>query len=234
MNTLSKIGGLGAILFGASFLVAIILLTPPFLAAAPEVMEAGNVEARLRFAASLGQAQTLMLALGSYVETLAPVFLIPALLGLHSALGKVGQPHALIGTGFGALAGPFFVIQHLPRFSLLALGARYAVADAAERIGLVATYRYAENLSLIAEQVFWFFLAFAVLFYGLAMKHSQFPRWINLFSFVVAGVAILGVVGAAISEPLGILMLFSGILSIVWFVGVGAYLYRTSPERSEV
>jgi hypothetical protein len=230
MNNIQKIGGLSAILFGIIIFASFVLITLPIVSMPPEAMETTNVEARLVFASSLPENQRLMLTVGFGLEVLVALFIFPVLLALYAKLKSVSDSHAIIAAGLGTISIPFFVIEHLPRFSFLGLSARYAVAGATERTSLVATYAHTESLGLVAESVFWLFFGVALALYAMAMLRAAFPRWLAIFGLLIAFVAMVGAIGSVAIIELSFLEFAALILLSVWFIGIGIKLYREVPE----
>jgi len=232
MNDLQKAGGLSAILFGTLFLIALVLITPPFASMPPDALEATNSQGRLAYIAALPQAQFTILTIGFGLEILAPLFMFPALAALYTKFKDTHYSHAVLASGIGALGIPFLIISHLPRFSLLDLARRYAVAAEAGRTALGAAYAYAEGLSLIAETVFWLFMGTALLVYAYAMWRAAFPRWLAIFSCVLAIVALLSAIVSVAWPDLGFLSLIALVLLIAWSLGTGITLFRSAPSAT--
>jgi len=225
-----KTGGLSAILFGIFMFAAFILITLPILSMPPEAMQTANVDGRLAFASLLPESQRTMLALGFGLEVMVALFLFPILLALYASLKNVNDSYMLIATGLGAISIPFFIIEHLPRFSFLELGARYAGADATERTGLVATYGHFESLGLVAESIFWLFFGVALALYALAMLRAAFPRWLAVSGLLIAFLSITGAIGSAAIMELSFLEFAALILLSLWFIAVGIRFYREVPK----
>jgi hypothetical protein len=230
MGNLRKIGGLSAILYGIIMFASFILITLSIVSMPSEAMQMPNAEARLAFAATLPDSQRFMLTTGFGLELLLALLLLPLLLALYSRLKDWGEPSVMIGTGLGAISIPFLVIEHLPRFSWLALSARYLEASVAQRAIIVETYAQTESLGLIAESVFWLFFASAVALYAGAMFRAAFPRWLALFGLLIACLALFGAVGSVVITELGLLEFAAFILFGIWSIGVGSKLYREGQD----
>jgi hypothetical protein len=230
MNNLQRAGGLSAILFGAIIFAATILISVPIASMPAEAMQTDNAGARLAFASTLSDGQRLMLAFGFGLEMFAALLILPMLLALYARLKSGGETDLLIATGLGAVSVPFFIMEHLPRFSWLGLSSRYAAADAAGHAGLAATYGNAELLGMVAESVFWLFFGVALVIYALAMLRAAFSRWLAVFGLVIALVAIVGAIGSTAVLELGLLEFAALLLFAVWSIAAGIRLYREVPE----
>src|SRR3990172_9026462 len=101
MDNLNRIGGLSALLFGLLKIVGIALSTIAFASAPAEVFEPTHVEARLAFVASMPQTQRLSLTVGSNLEMLAAVLIVPPLMALYALLKDEHSTKALLAAGLG-------------------------------------------------------------------------------------------------------------------------------------
>ena len=229
MNNIQKIGGVCAILFGIVVFASFLMITLPISSMPPEAMQATNVDARLAFAASLPESQRLMLTVGFGLELLVALFIFPIWLALYDRLKNVCESYITIAAGLGAISIPFFIIEHLPRFSWLDLSSRYSAANATERTGLVTTYAHFEILGLVAESVFWLFFGVALAIYAVVMLQAAFPRWLAASGLIIAFLGLVGASGSVAVPELGLLEFASLILLSAWLIVTGTRLYREVP-----
>ena len=226
MNNLSRVGGRSALLFSFLQVVGLALSTTAFASAPAQIFEIGNVELRLAVVASFSQTQRLFLTVGSNLEILAVLFLVPPLIALYILLKGEHLTNAILGAALGLVGIPFFMLSHLQRFQMLELGLRYGLADSAAKAGLVEIFALGENFTLITERVFLMFFGLALYLYSQAMLRAAFPRWLAVFGVVTGAVTILGAIGPAISLQLDVLQGLAGLLLILWHVWMGIVLYR--------
>jgi hypothetical protein len=226
MNNLNRIGGLSALLFGVLKIVGLALSTIAFASASPEVFDATQVEARLAFVASLPQTQLLSLTVGSNLEMLAVVFLVPPLMALYAMLKGEHLTNALLAAGLGLVGIPFLVLYSVQWFPMMDLGALYGLADSAGKAGLVAIHTLGENYTLIMERIFLMFFGAALFLYSRALLRAAFSRRLAVFGAATGIAAIVGAIGPAIIIQLEFLQFISVLLLIVWHFWMGMVLFK--------
>ena len=226
MNNLNRIGGLSALLFGVLKIVGLALSTIAFASASPEVFDATQVEARLAFVASLPQTQLLSLTVGSNLEMLAVVFLVPPLMALYAMLKGEHLTNALLAAGLGLVGIPFLVLYSVQWFPMMDLGALYGLADSAGKAGLVAIHTLGENYTLIMERIFLMFFGAALFLYSRALLRAAFSRPLAVFGAATGIAAIVGAIGPAILIQLEFLQFISVLLLIVWHFWMGMVLFK--------
>ena len=226
MNNLNRIGGLSALLFGVLKIVGIALSTIAFASAPPEVFELTNFEARLAFVASMPQAQLLSFAVGSNLEVLAVLFLVPPLMALYAMLKGEHLTNALLAAGLGLVGISFLALFSIQRFPFMDFGALYGLADSSGQAGLVAMHTVGEHYTLIMERVFLLFFGTALYLYSRAMPRATFSRPLALFGAATGILAIVGAIGPAIIIQLEFLPGLSSLLLIVWHIWMGMVLFR--------
>ena len=226
MNNLNRIGGLSALLFGVLKIVGIALSTIAFASAPPEVFELTNFEARLAFVASMPQAQLLSFAVGSNLEVLAVLFLVPPLMALYAMLKGEHLTNALLAAGLGLVGIPFLVLYSVQWFPMMDLGALYGLADSAGKAGLVAIHTLGENYTLIMERIFLMFFGAALFLYSRALLRAAFSRRLAVFGAATGILAIVGAIGPAIITQLEFVPALSGLMLIGWHIWMGMMLFR--------
>ena len=228
MNNLQKVGGVSCILFAVALTLGLILITPPFAAMSPEAMQADNVAARLAYIASVSRAQSQLLWIGFALEVIAGGLLFAPLLALFATFKEQHYGRAALALGLGTLGIPFFIISHLPRFSLLQAAQGYAHLDVMQKAARAAAYGYAEGSSAVSEPIFWAFLAAALIILAPTMRHARFAArssWVG----VAAGVlGLISTVGALTIPALGFVSVLSLVLLVIWSVGTGLALVRSA------
>jgi len=226
MNNLNRIGGLSALLFGVLKIVGLALTTIAFASAPPEILDITKVETRLAFVASLPQTQLLSLTVGSNLEMLAVVFLVPPLMALYAMLKGEHLTNALLAAGLGLVGIPFLVLYSVQWFPMMDLGALYGLADSAGKAGLVAIHTLGENYTLIMERIFLMFFGAALFLYSRALLRAAFSRRLAVFGAATGIVAIVGAIGPAIIIQLEFLQFISVLLLIVWHFWMGMVLFK--------
>ena len=226
MNSLNRIGGLSALLFGFFKIVGLALSIIAFASAPAEVFEPTRFEAVLAFVASFSQTELLFFTLGSNLEILAVVFLVPPLMALYAMLKGEHSTNALLAAGLGLVGIPLYMLFHVQRFQLMDLGVLYGLADSAGKAGLAAVYTVGENYTLIMERIFLMFFGAALFLYSRALLRVSFQRWLALFGAALGIAAIVGAIGPAISSQLQFLPALSGLLLIGWHIWMGIVLLR--------
>lgn len=228
MNDLKRIGGWSALLFGIAVLVAFGLFIPTFSAMPADAMQPANYAGRLAIVGGMTPAQRAGLALGFGLETVAGLLMFLALLAVHAETKNESEARAALALGMATLGIPFFMLAHFSGFSLVQLSDGFSSASEVVGAARSAAYGYAERLSTVYEPVFWFFFAWpAVLWLGL-MRDRLFPRWL---AWVGLGAALLGVistVGGVVVPELEYLSPMALIVLVVWFIGLGVTLLRSS------
>jgi len=226
MNNLNRIGGVSALLFALLKIVGLALSTIAFASAPSEVFGPTNVEARLAFVASQTETQRLSLIIGSNLEVLAVLFLVPPLMALYAMLKGEHSTAALLAVGLGLVGIPFFMLFSVQRFPMIDLGSLYGLADNTGKAGLVAIHTVGEHYTLIMERIFVMFFGAALFLYSRALLRVVFPRPLAIFGAATGLVAVVGAIAPAISIQLEFLTALSGILLILWHLWMGMVLLR--------
>lgn len=226
MNNFNRIGGLSALLFAILHFVGLALSAIAFVSARPEILEPANVEARLAFVASMPQTQRLSLIVGSNLEMLAGVFLIPPLMALYAMLKGEHSTNALLAAGLGLVGVPFFMLFSVQWFPMIDLGGLYGLADSTGKAGLVAIHTLGEHYTLIMERIFLLFFGAALFLYSRALLRAAFSRRLAIFGAATGIVAIVGAIGPAIIIQLEFLQFISQLLLIVWHFWMGMVLFK--------
>ena len=231
MSNLQKTGGYSAIAFAILLVIGLILIIPPFTTMSPDAADPANFAARLAFAAALSQMQRLTLAVGFALEVGAPVAIFPAVLALYLRATSQQKEQALLAGGLMTLAIPFFITEHLPRFSLLILSADFSRLSAIDQAGRAGAYAYAEGLSINAEIVFWLFFTCAAIAYLPIMRGSGFGRWLPWLGVFTGAIGLITNVGTYFAAALGAASVLALLLLIVVFFGLGVSLVRAKGSQ---
>ena len=148
--------------------------------------------------------------------------ILPVIPGLYFSLRGVARTHALFGgflSGIGAILGIAFASIF---YSTLSLSDTFASSFGAERPALAATAQFALSLSETIFVVSYALVAIGLfLIFGLAMLRGGFAKWMGWLG-ILTGIVIL----LSIIPPLRILFFIATALMAVWFLGVGAKLYK--------
>lgn len=212
-------------LFALLKLVGIVLSTVAFASAPAEVFEA-NIEALLAFMASLPQAQLLIFAVGSNLEVLAVLFLVPPLMALYVMLKDENSTNALLAVALGLVGVPSLALFSIQRFPLMDACTLYGLADSTGKAALVAMHTLGEHYTLILERIFLMFFGPALFLYSRAMPRATLSRPLALFGAATGIVAIVGALGPAIIIQLEVFAVLATLLLIVWHFWMGMVLIR--------
>lgn len=228
MNDLQRIGGWSAVLLGMAVLVAFGLFIPTLAAMPAEAMEPENFAAILAAFDSLGPAQRAAVALGFGLEIVAWILMFPALLAVHGATKNKSAGRAALAVGMAALGIPFFIFAVFQSFALMQLSDGFGSAGEVGQATRATAYGYAQELSLTSERVFWLFFAWsAALWFGL-MRNTVFPRWLAWVGLAAAVVGVISMVGGLVVATLEMISPLGLLLLVVWFIGLGISLLRSS------
>lgn len=228
MNDLQRIGGWSALLFGIAVIVAFGLYIPTFAAMPPDAMQPANSAGRLAVVGGMAPAQRAGLALGFGLETVAGLLMFPALLAVHAETKTEFESRAALALGMATLGIPFFMLSHFSGFSLVQLSEGFGSAGEVVQAARSAAYGYAERLSTVYEPVFWLFFTWsAVLWLGL-MRDRLFLRRLAWVGLGAALLGVIGTVGGVVVPELEYISPLALIVLVVWFVGLGVSLLRSS------
>ncbi len=148
--------------------------------------------------------------------------ILPVIPGLYFSLRGVARTHALFGgfiSGIGAILGIAFASIF---YSTLRLSDTFASSFGAERPALAAAAQFALSLSDTLFVVSYALVAIGLfLIFGIAMLRGGFAKWMGWLG-ILTGIVIL----LSIIPPLNILFFIATALMAVWFLGVGAKLYK--------
>jgi len=228
MNDLKRIGGWSAILFGIAVVVAFGLEIPTFVAMPADAMLPANSAGRLAVVSGMAPAQRATLALGFGFETIAGLLIFPALLAVYTETKNEYGARGTLALGMATLGIPFFMLSHFSGFSLVQMSASFGSASEVVQAARASTYGYAERLSTIYEPVFWlFFASSAILWFGL-MRGRLFPRWQAWVGLGAGLLGVIGTVGGVVVPGLEYLSPLALLVLVVWFIGLGVSLLRSS------
>lgn len=157
---------------------------------------------------------------GGYVESLAFVLLVPALVFAARAVG-IRTPLARWAATTSLAAGAGYVVVTLATGMPPGAAALYDAhhgGDLATAVMLMDARSFAYYLSLLV-------LALQAFALGVAALADRFsPRWTGIGGVVVGVVLLVGVAGAGIG-----LHDVAALLWMVWWIGVGIVLIRNAP-----
>jgi hypothetical protein len=216
---LYRVGGLSALALGIAYIVTI----PLYLAVgAPP----NNGAAWLEYSA--GKTSVWWAILG--LSVLTDLLFVPVGLALYYALQFVNRNLMLFGTALVAL---FVVLDLAVTWSnyaaLIALGSKYAAAASeTQRMSYVGAAEYASAvLTSTIEAVYSIgTLSLGILLIGCVMLRSMFGRGLGYLGIVTGVLGIAFVVGSLVSSALGVLIIFTSVLTTAWVLLVGHRLYR--------
>jgi hypothetical protein len=160
-------------------------------------------------------------------------WLLPVAIALYLVLRRINNSLALVGSILSIVYVLFDIcVTELNSLTLVVLSQGYASATSdALRAPFVAAATYA--VAALPIQTFFSFTIGAVgwLFWSLLMPKSFFGWATAIFGVIVNVMGIFGGVGALMpaSSPfylLGLFTIFGALFTAVWFIVVGAQLYR--------
>ncbi len=224
-----RIGSIAGIAYGATLLLALVLITPPFLGGPPDTLDPSNAEARVRLIAGLSATNIALLRIGFPLEFLNVPLLIVAFVALYRGLAQGKRFFALVALTSAVSSAAFLLIGHFQRFLVLDLGQRYGAADAVHKAGLGAVAVLGENLTQSADMAFNVLLGTGLVFFALAMRSSSFPRWLRIWTWVAAGFSLASALLSAIDWRLGFVSLPALVVFAGWTLALGFVLRRLAP-----
>src|SRR5437773_7776022 len=160
---LRRVGAAAALMYGFTLLLALVLITPPFLGAPADALEPSNEEARVRLVAGLSWGSRMLLQVGFPLEFLNVPLLVIALVALWESLAGSGLGRRTLALVASLLGAMFLLIGHFQRFILLTLADRYLASDETHRAGIGAAAVLGESVSQTADVAFNALLISAVL-----------------------------------------------------------------------
>lgn len=160
------------------------------------------------------------------------LLLIPASIAIYLMLRRVNNSLALVGSTLSIVYVLFDIcVTELNSLTLVTLSQGYASATTdAVRASYVAAATY--SVAALSTQTFFSFTigAFGWLFWSLLMLKSFSGKGSAIFGVIVNIMGILGGVGALVQGTpyylLGIFTVLGAIFTGVWFIVIGAQLYR--------
>jgi hypothetical protein len=158
--------------------------------------------------------------------------LIPVSIAIYLALRRVNNSVALVGSILSIVYVLFDIcVTELNSLTLVILSQGYANATTdALRASYLAAATY--GVAALSTQTFFSFTIGAVgwLFWSLLMSRSFFGKGSAIFGVIVNVMGMLGGVGALVQGTpfylLGVFTILGAILTGVWFIVIGAQLYR--------
>lgn len=231
---LGRVGAVAALAYGLTLLLAIILITPPFLSGPAGAFDPLNSEARVQLVAGLSPGSRALLQIGFPLEFLNVPLLVIAFVALWAAVKDVAPGWAAIGVAAAVLGCAFLLIDHIQRFLLLALADRYPGADAAHRAGLAAVAVMGENLSQTATMAFNALLGTGLVFFALALARGALPGWLRWFTWVSGALCVVSALLSAIDWRLGFVSFPALVLFAFWTMALGVVLWRSAASSTTV
>jgi hypothetical protein len=225
---LRRVGAVAAFMYGLTLLLALVLITPPFLSGPADALEPSNAEARVRLVAGLSWESRTLLQVGFPLEFLNIPLLVIALVALWESLAGSGLGRRTVALVASLLSAVFLLIGHFQRFLLLTLADRYLASDETHRAGLGAAAVLGESVSQTADMAFNVLLGTGLAFFALALTRVAVARWFVWLTWVASGLSLISAVLSAIDWRLGFLSLPALFLFLLWTLGVGVILWRGS------
>lgn len=216
---LLRVGGLAALTLALAY-----LLTIPLYAYAGTPPTGG--EAWLGYLQGKAAIWWAILAL----SVLTDFLFVPVALALYHALRGVNRNLALLGTAFIGLFAVLDLAVTWPNYAaLITLSRYYATAlNEAQRASYVAAANYAAAALPYSLAVYSILVpSMGILLTSLVMRRGVFSRTTAYVGIVTGGLGVVSVVGPFFVAALGITIILTSVLTIVWLVLAGYRLYRT-------
>jgi Domain of unknown function (DUF4386) len=166
------------------------------------------------------------------------LLLIPVSIAIYLVLRRVNNSVALVGSILSIVYVLFDIcVTELNSLTLVTLSQGYAsAATDALRAPYIAAATY--GVAALSTQTFFSFTIGAVgwLFWSLLMSKSFFGKGSAIFGVIVNVMGILGGVGAMVQGTpfylLGVFTILGAIFTGIWFIIIGAQLYRYGSHLS--
>lgn len=166
-------------------------------------------------------ANKLLITLGLGAGIMIALFLIPVIPALYLALREIQHTYTLLASVIAGVGVVTSLLSSSTQYALVRLSDSYAAASGADRTAIVAAsnaMRGSSNVSLTETGIL---LGVATILISLAMLRGVFSKWVGWVGVVAGILSLLSLV-----PPLSILFLAANVVYIIWFVGIGARLYR--------
>ena len=225
---LRRVGAAAALMYGFALLLALVLITPPFLGAPADALEPSNAEARVRLVAGLSWGSRMLLKVGFPLEFLNVPLLVIALVALWESLAGSGLGRRTLALVASLLGAMFLLIGHFQRFILLTLADRYLASDETHRAGIGAAAVLGESVSQTDDMAFNALLGTGLAFFAVALTRGAVARWFAWLTWAAAVLCLISAVLSAIDWRLGFLSLPALILFVLWTLALGVILWRGS------
>src|SRR5947209_10300129 len=224
---LRRVGAAAAPMYGFTLLLALVLITPPFLGAPADALEPSNAEAR-GLVAGLSWGSRMLLKVGFPLEFLNVPLLVIALVALWESLAGSGLGRRTLALVASLLGAMFLLIGHFQRFILLTLADRYLASDETHRAGIGAAAVLGESVSQTDDMAFNALLGTGLAFFAVALTRGAVARRFAWLTWAAAGLCLISAVLSAIDWQLGFLSLPALILFVLWTLALGVILWRGS------
>lgn len=215
---LFRAGGISAIVLGISYIIITALY------ALGGALPSGAEEC-LKYLAGHTTAWWTILGLSVLTDFLFALVALP----LYLALKEVNKNAMLVGTGLLGLFAILDLAVTWPNYSsLITLSGNYATATSdVQRAVFVAAASYASAVLAFEVSVYAILVpSLGILIIGLVMLKGTFSK-VTAYSGVGSGIlGIVSVVGPFFMSALGVVAVFSSVLTTVWVLLLGYRLYR--------
>lgn len=205
-----RTGAISSVLVAVFIIVAVV----SGLLAGPAPQEVAQSLVRI-------DANKLLITLGLGAGIIIALFLIPVIPVLYLALRDVQHTYTLLASVIGGVGIVTSLLSSSTQYALVRLSDSYAVASAADRSAIVAAsnaMRGSANVSLTETGILF---GVATILISLAMMKGVFSKWVGWIGIVAGILSLLGLI-----PSLSILFLVANVVYIIWFIGIGARLYR--------
>jgi hypothetical protein len=214
---LYRVGGLSALVLAIAY-----ILTIPLYVYAGAPPSGGEVWLKY-----LDGKTTLWWAILG-LSVLTDFLFVPVALSLYLALKEVNRNVMLVATAFVGLFTVLDLAVTWPNYaSLITLSGHYAAAtNDAQRAAYVAAATYADAVLPYSLAVYSILaLSFGILMIGLVMRKGVFSKRTAYLGLATGLLGIVSVVGPFFVSALGVVIIITSILTIVWLLFAGYRLY---------
>lgn len=163
----------------------------------------------------------LLITLGLGAGIIIALFLIPVIPALYLALREVQHTYALLASVIGGVGVVTSLLSSSTQYALVRLSDSYATASAADRTAIVAASNAMRGSSNVSFTETGILFGVATILISLAMLRGVFSKWVGWVGIVAGILSFLSLV-----PPISILLLAANVIYVIWFIGVGARLYR--------
>jgi hypothetical protein len=166
-------------------------------------------------------ANKLLVTLGLGANIIIALFLIPVIPAVYLALREVHQTYTLLAAIIVGIGVVTSLLTSSTRYALVRLSDSYASASPADRTAIVAASNAMTGSSNVSSTETGILFGVATILISLVMLRGVFSKWVGWVGIVAGILALISLI------PLLSILFFAGsIVYIIWFIGIGARLYR--------